>query len=466
MAKKVSEKKEAVVEEVSVSETKAVESEKPKKSKKTALTIIICSIVVVALAVGGFFAYKMFMGKNPVKVTSKAIRGLKDSIVDVKNDNSEVSKIIEDGAFEIDSTINVDLSKLTGDKYTIKLFAQADMEDETVKFDVKAKDKYSTIIDLSALIDDAKAYFKFNDTMDNYYYAKLEDMTSEIEMELDKLPEIPDYKWEKLIDYLADSFEGAFNNKDFKKDKEELTIGGKDVKVNKYTAEVDEVKLKKVVDKFLDKVASDKDLMKVISTLTEASESDIKDAIKEVKNVKASELGEINFDYSVYVTTSGKTVGFGFDIEGVEIIFAEYNDIISIQLVAQGMPITLEFEEKGDDHVVATLNAMGMITGELDIKSEEETITKGKEYKETLDIEFTLDAMGEKISASINAESTIKKISSVDTSAKKGAISIDDMTESEASTFISQVERSATYKFLNSILGSTSSNTINYSFED
>ena len=285
-------------------------------------------------------------------------------------------------------------------------------------------------------------------------------------MDIEKLPAIPDYKWEKLIDYLADSFEGAFSNKDFEKEKEELTIGGKDVKVSKYTANVDEVKLKAIVDKFLDKVASDKDLMEVIATLTETDESEIKDAIKEVKNTKASELGEVSFDYSVYVTTSGKTIGFGFNIEGVDFIIAEYNDVISIQAVAEGMPITLEFEQKSDNHVVATLNAMGMITGKLDIKSEEETITKGKEYKETLDIEFTLDAMGEKISASVNAESTIKKISSVDTSAKKGAISIDDMSETEASIFMSQVERSATYKFLDSIFGSKAKtpNAINYSY--
>ena len=464
MAKKVSVEKEAVVEEVSVSETKAVEPAKPKKSKKTALTIIICSIVVVALAVGGFFAYKMFMGKNPVKVTSNAIRGLKDSIVDVKEDNSEVSKIIDGGAFEIDSSIKVDLSQINGEKYTANLLVQADTEDETVKFDIKAKDKYSTIIDLSALIEGAKAYFKFNDTMSNYYYAKLEDVTSE--MDIEKLPAIPDYKWEKLIDYLADSFEGAFSNKDFEKEKEELTIGGKDVKVNKYTANVDEVKLKAIVDKFLDKVASDKDLMEVIATLTETDESEIKDAINQEKNTKVSECGEVSFDYSVYVTTSGKTIGFGFNIEGVDFIIAEYNDVISIQAVAEGMPITLEFEQKSDNHVVATLNAMGMITGKLDIKSEEETITKGKEYKETLDIEFTLDAMGEKISASVNAESTIKKISSVDTSAKKGAISIDDMSETEASIFMSQVERSATYKFLDSIFGSKAKtpNAINYSY--
>ena len=451
-----------VEEVVSSSE---IEAPKAKKSGKTAIKVSIIVLIVAALAVGGFFAYRILMGKDPVKVTSSAIRGLKDSVADVKEDNSEVAKLIEKSdAFEISSTIKVDTKDLNGKTYKADILAQADKKGEKVKFDVKATEGYKSIIDLSALVDGAKAYFKFNDTMSNFYYTKLEEMASSVEVS--SLTNLPDYKYEKLIDYLADAVEDSISTKDFEKSKEELTIGGKDIKVNKYTAKMDENKLKSIVDNFLDQASKDDDLMKVIAKLTDESESEIKDAIKEIKSTKASELGEINFDYSVYTTSTGKAVGYGFKVENAEIIIANYNDVLSIQLLAQGMPVTLEIEKKSDKNYEANLNMAGVITGTLKITSDEKVVSKGKEYKETLNIDFSLSYMGQKISASLDADTIIKKIDSVDTSAKNGAISIDSLSESELNILENQIMRSSTYKFIESIAGGIGSDSeqINYNY--
>ena len=219
---------------------------KPKKGKKTVLTISIITAVVAVLAVGGFFAYRILFSKNPVKVTSKAIRGLKDSIVDVKKDNSEITKILESkDAFEIKSNVKLNLPSDLGSNYSAKFLVQSDPEGQEVKLDLSAKEDSKTIIDLSALIEETKLYFKFNDTMSNYYFTKLEEAVSSFDVE--ELPVLPDYDYENIIDYLADAIDSSLSTKDFEKEKDELTIGSKDVKVTKYTTTIDEVKLKAII---------------------------------------------------------------------------------------------------------------------------------------------------------------------------------------------------------------------------
>lgn len=430
---------------------------KSKKGKKTVLTVSIIAIVVAALCVGGFFAYRLLMKKDPVKVTSKAIRGLKDNIADVKDNNSEITKLLESkDAFEIKSNIKLDLPKELGNDYLVKFLAQADPEGQDVKFDLSAKEGSETILDLSTLVDQTKVYFKFNDTMDNYYYTKLEETVSSINLE--ELPVLPDYDYENIIDYLADAIDGALSTKDFEKEKDELTIGTKDIKVTKYTTTIDEVKLKAIADKFLDKVSSDKKLVSVIAEISGESESDIKDAIKEFKNTKASELGDIEFDYSVYVTSSGEAIAYGFGYEGAEFIIGDYKDTLSLQVLAQGMRLALEVEKKSDDHYVVTLDYMGVITGTLDIKKEFKTIEKNEEYKYTLEANLNLNVMGQdSIKGSLVADTTFKKIDKVDTSAKIGAKDIENLTSSEEYQFENEVMKSKNYDaivFLTNMFGS------------
>lgn len=98
---------------------------------------------------------------------------------------------------------------------------------------------------------------------------------------------------------------------------------------------------------------------------------------------------------------------------------------------------------------------MGVVNAKLDIKSEEKTIKKGKEYQEKVTISFTLDAMGEKMDASLEAVSNIKKVDSVkvDESELTGAIDVASMTSSQTITLQSEIDRSSLGRFYKSLTG-------------
>lgn len=445
-------------EVVETTETVSNEFVAPKKKCNKTLICVISCVAVLLVGALCFFGYKYFMGKDPVKVTSKAIRGLKDKIADVKDDNEEITKIMESGdPYEITTNVKVKLPKDLGiDDIKLDVFAQIDQNKAQGIGSVKAMIGKELVADLSAAINDNKAFFKLNDTMNKFYSVNMEDALTEFETaDFDKLAKI-DYDGTKLIDYLADAFDKAYTKKDFSKEKTELTIDEKDIKVTKYTATVDGKKLDTIVDSFLNSVLKDKDLMKVLAEISEEDEADIKDAIKELIKEDLSEELEEEFEYNVYVTTMGDAIGYGFSAQGVEFLIANHKDVTSLQVTAQGMTAYIEIKEESDNHTVITINAMGMITGKIDIKTGLKTISKNKEYEETLDIDGSLTAMGQTYKASLNATSTIKKISKVDLSDTEGALDIENLTDSQYYEFEKAVEKSSLGKFIASLEKSSS----------
>lgn len=460
MAKKVAD--EIVTEEVINSEEKAC-----KKNGKKVLIAVIAFVAVAILCVGGFFLYRMLKTNDPVNVTSDAIRGLKDTFNDVKDEHPGLTKIMEgDDPFEINTDITVKLPKGMG-KYTANILAQVDSEKEAIRLDMDAKSDKETLLALSAVMDGAKLYFSLPDTMSKYYFMDMTKYLDEIksslaEVDTKKLEKAMDYDYTKLVDYLADAIEDTFDKKDFKKTSDEITVNDKDIKVNKYSTEVTAEKAAKVVEKFLNKVLNDKELIEVVAELSDMKESDVKDQIKDF----LAELKDTDFEgnkesltYNVYVSKTGKAIGYSIEINGTEVMIAERGDVTELTISAKGVSATIAFEKKSDEHYVITAYTTG-ISATIDIKDEVETVKKNKEYKETLSIDFELSAMGQSMNASLKAVSTIKKIDSIKT--VKDAVDIEKMNATEQQEFLKEFEQSSLYKLIESFSKTYLKNTSSY----
>lgn len=451
-------KDEAVTEEVTKTEEKAC-----KKNGKKVLIAVIACVAVAVLAVGGFFVYRIFRNNDPVKVTSDAIRGLKDNIKDAKDENPGLTKLLEgNDPYEVNTSIKVTLPQKMG-TLGANILAQIDAKNEMFRADVNAKFNKELLFDMSAILDSKNLAFKFPDTMKNYYSVDISEAMSEFkesmkEIDTKAFEKAMKYDYTKLIDYLADAIEDALDKGDFKKTNDEISVDGKDIKVNKYTAKITAKEATKVASSFLTKVSKDSELIDVFATLTDTDKKDIKeflnDTIKELKDVDVD--GDEYILYSVYVSKTGKVVGYGFEFEGVEVTIATRNDVTEIKATASGVTISLTIEEKSDDHVVITLSTVG-ISATLDIKDEVKTVKKNSEYKEELSIELKISVMGQDdVTAKIEAESTIKKIDSV--TKAKDAKDIEKLTAAEQATLQKEVEGSAAYKTIMALTKSMEKN--------
>lgn len=466
MAKKVLDEMPKEEAEKALEAVEKEEKEARECKKCNAKKIIIPICIAVAVAVIGFacfLGYRAIFGDDPVKITTKAIRGLKDTVNDAKEESNGMIELLQGkDPVEISTKFNLTLPEEYG-KFDVNALVQVDSKNEAAKVDVKGKANGQEFINLKALFNDSKLYFKLADTMKNYYFIDLTEVMKEITENMANIessinPELiaalNDYDYTKLIDYAADSVDAALTKDDFKKEKDTILINDKDVKATKYTAKIDQKKAIKIAQTFAKKVVADKDLIKIIALATDETEANIKEMFNEIIDAKPENDAEGYILYSVYVSSLGKTLGYGFEIENAgRITFGQKGDVTTIAVTVGQYTGYINIDEKSDDHVVITGSFMGMITAELDIKSDLDTVKKNKEYKETLDIKFTLTALGQAIKASLSAETTVKKIDKVDITDVKNAINIEKMTYAEQAQFEKEVEKSSLYKLIEGFSG-------------
>ena len=93
-----------VLDEMPKEETEKVSEKVAKKDscdKKCGVKkFVLPAIIVVAIAVVGFvgfLGYRMIFGDDPVEITTNAIRGLKDTIKDAKDDSNGIYGLISNG---------------------------------------------------------------------------------------------------------------------------------------------------------------------------------------------------------------------------------------------------------------------------------------------------------------------------------------------------------------------------------
>ena len=449
MSEKETEKQTEVTETVT---NNSENIETPKKSnKKKFLFIGIGAIVAALIGVGVFFGIRMLKTSNPVKVTSDAVRGLKESFDNAKKENpGYVELLTGEDPVEVNTKINVELPNNMG-KYEAKILAQLDLKGEKAKLDFTAKDKTGTIAAAIAMIEDNNLFFKLPDTMSSFYKVDATEMLGELkeglsEIDTSSLTQFANYDFTKIIDYLADAIDDSFSKSDFEKSSDEITVNGKDIKVNKYTTNISEKDIMNVAKNFLEQVKKDDDFLKIIADSEDMSVKEVKEQIDEyIEEMKDADVSSQTIaKYSTYVSKTGKVIGYGFDIDSkTGILFASNNDAHQLTIKAGGMTYVIKIEKKGEGHYVASID-LGMLKASIDISDKVETIKKNSEYKETFAIALNANINGQKLEGKIEADTTVKKISSVDKA--PDAIDVDNMTSDQAYKLQSELERSALYK--------------------
>lgn len=434
----------------------------PKKSSKKKFIFIGVGVVVAALVgVGVFFGIRMLKNSNPVKVTSNAIRGLKDTIKDVKDENPGYTKLLTgDEPYEINTKVKLTLPKDYG-KYEADILAQVDAKEQMFKLDLEAKSNKEKLGALNLFLDKSYLFFKTPDTMSNYYKIDATEMLKELESSLSEIDTsylelFAKYDYTKLIDYLADAIDATFDKDDFTKESDEISVKDKDIKVNKYTAKITGEKALNIVKNFLESVKKDDELIELIAKSEDASKKEIKETIDElIDELKDADVeGDEYILYSVYVSKTGKVIGYGFDIDNKNgLTFAKNGDVYEITVKYNGLTFRANIEKKSDNHYVISANVFG-ITIKVDITDEVETVKKNKEYKETFKLTFDMSYLGDSINAELSIISNVKKIDSIDK--VKNAIEINDnMSLEQANKFQSEVERSSIYKTYEKLLDLT-----------
>lgn len=365
----------------------------PKK-KKTGLIIAIVAVVVVVLVLLGVFVLGPAFLK--ASITPKAVYETTIKAVS-KEISTTVTDVVHDKAiYEIELNVDSNMDTISAfSGYTYGVNAGIDPTNKALQMGLYMKNS-SADYSMWNYIKDGKQYSRYStDDMLNYLGEVSEEESNELfasfkealESQANADDEDLNYLVEKVTNLLIESIDES----KLSQEETTLTLNEKSVKVlnNKYT--IDEATLEATTKHLLEGLKKDEKAIKIIATLSEVTEEEVKTMLTYEKDEETEDEEEefTNLIFNIYTTTKAEAVGFALtDDKG-------NNDI---HYYATENYFEFEYYEKTEDEetnkdIENVLNIVGIVRSEktnVTIKYNKETIATAVINKNT-DTEFDLD---------------------------------------------------------------------------
>lgn len=441
------------------------------KKKKMVVPIVIAAIVLI-IVIGGV-GYKT-ISNNPTNI-------LKDSInnvyKDFKDELKEYDKKKKDFDITKDSLKISGNIELTGDMFKdikddkISFTAGLDYANKLLEGEATLKEDGKDLLNATVFTKDDKLYLKSNNLFDNTYY--LDDFDFEEEFNLDEfktaMEEMENISTDD-IDYLVKEFKDALikslNKDEMTKEKETIEINDVSVKTTKISYNIDKNSTKELMSSLADILTENDEFISKLAKLTDTEKSDIKDALKELKDKDSYEdmpKGELN----VYTTgITNKVVKVELKLDTVTVSYSDYKDnaylLVSeknsdmkLEVIAKTEKKVTDIEVKFNKEKIATFEVRQFdeegidldynidVENEIKAKGTIKITSKEKGKNEYVGvIEFSIDAEveGVKLDFGVKVDYTVQmkeKIADYDTSK---AIESDDITEEDSKKLESALE--------------------------
>ncbi len=333
-----------------------------KKGKKIVGPIILCLILVLLIAAAVTTRVVITSPKlvytNAINKTYKEVSNALKVIDDLYKPNEEAIEI--SGTFNMDT--NLDLKKDFGldvdekldlSKIEISGLIGVDIPNEKIAFDAGVKGS-SEKIEGNFYFTDGKAFLKtsFFDKV-----LKLDDKDVDIDFDevKDAFKELEDKDisielYDRILKELKHSLTKSLDPEAMEKEKTEIEVLDKDIKVIKNTYKLSEKNLQKLVKKTVSYLLDDKDFIKDLAKATGLDKSEIKDQLKDIKE----EAEEIKLDSPIIINIYSRGIlnkFAGFDIEvEKETIISYYTDGDNIEAkIDDGDKIVFTVEKDGKE---------------------------------------------------------------------------------------------------------------------
>ena len=312
----------------------------------------------------------------------------------------------------------------------------------TLDFDSKLINK--DFIKFNGILKDNKLYFNLKNLLDKYFYTDLE-FTS-------LLTTTDEKDTEYVLNILKDVIIEKVTSEYFSSEKANLTIDGKNEKVEKVSLKIDNQLIKDVMITIIDKLKSDE---KAMNILVEHNKMDKKEIIETFDNAKES-FNKItnneNYFYNMYVKGS-KTLRHEFMYDTYKIEYTTYENIDEFKVINDSTELgSIMFKHENNTTTVTgnislfTINGtysnnnlnlvfgvMGNEMAKLNILTTE-NISDDKVdtiVNTTLSI---IEGKTEMLNIDINSKNTIKKETTINNQIPSNSIDINNISEEDEQT--------------------------------
>ena len=281
--------------------------------------------------------------------------------------------------------------------------------------------------------------------LDNYYYTDFEYFSalSGVENEIS----------EKMLEYLYDSFKEVLTTKDIKSEKVKLDLGEKEKKVTKLSYDIDGNNLYKVLNKTLDKVVNDKDMVDKILKAGNFSQSDFDDSIPEFRNkIKTLKEENILITYNVYYYGFNNIVMYELETSDYSVQLYDYDNINKIVLTnGKDSVIEVKVTEKKDNYIINGKIGNYTFNGTYNEKNDNSTLVLNLNIedliiklnvnitykKDNIEVNSVVTALGNKIELNSNFKPINEK--EIDTDSLKNSIDMNDLTDDDIGNILEKL---------------------------
>lgn len=377
------------------------------KSNKKLIAIILVAIIA---AVGVYF---VFLKKNssPKSIFTKAINKGYEKFMSVDLGETKSDKpVVVDQKLSFDIDIDKSIIGAEGkeaidelNKLGLNVKTAVDPKESNAIVGFGATYDKADLLNLAVYLTKNKGYIELKDLLDKYIEVDLEGQNLFATKTVSSLTE-KDAKY--VVKAIKDALIDSVDEKDFKKEKDEIEVNGKDTKVSKITLGISQKDANKIAQKFIKNIKNDSKLIKILAKETNASEKEIKEALNEALE-ELQDAKDLDTEDVIIVSVYAKgnnPIGFGIEAQDAEITIVEdtkNKSTITIRSGVVAIPIVLEKIEKGNTKEYKLSIDYQGVTGSISIKSEE--IKKDKEYKLTLIVK-AMNMVDAKITDEIKVE--------------------------------------------------------------
>ena len=403
-------KKEEIKDEIQAEVKEEVSTETvatPKKEnilaklfKGGAVTAVVVVVVAVAIA---FFAINLATGspktvvKNQInKVYNEANKDLKE--VERLYKKYDVKKPVK-GSFDI--TLESDMEELK-DLSGIKISSEFgyDLDEKIITGTVALENKEK--FEAGVLIKEEDVYLKLLDEV--IYLSEEAGIDAEYWEEVATLVEEYDIdfkQFETILKSFKNALQKSIDPDALKKSRDKISVGGKDISVNKISFTIDEDSAQYLVKNLAKNLRKDKDFLKAFDELAEeydlgVDSDDLADELEELEDL----ADDIELDKSEKVVINLYTKGVFNKVVGASVVVAKQE---VVTYVNYGKNFELVVDGGTDAKLVVTGEKKGKET-EVTVKYNKEkiaTATVRKWEKDVVDFDFKINYDEESIKGSV-----------------------------------------------------------------
>lgn len=350
------------MEDNSVNNTNAVDSEFKDVAKKKSSVVSAIVIVLIVAIVGcvGYFGYKKFFAKTPtdlfastIKSSVKKMNTALEKVSTISQSNAKV-KIKVDGAMF--SMLGLDVLN----DYEINLDAKVDPNNKISASKVNLVDtKKNDKLEFTMYLKEGNMYLDLGDVYNGLLKVELpddEDTKAIFERAFSNASENNFTKANYLLNKVTDLYLSTLKDEEFKNEKVTVNVNGTDKELNSTSIIYDQKKASSVITTIVKGLLEDQVSINYISNMYNLTNQEVIDKLNELLESVSTESDSTDtLNITLYtVGASNKFAGVNFKFGEEEVYFYNVDKNIDIKLdtltvkgsYAKGGKVNVNFDDK------------------------------------------------------------------------------------------------------------------------